>query len=65
MNVLTRFVHAARGWHRPLVLHAVLMFGLAVLSAVGVFADDRLLLGAIGRLDLAGAGPVNCTCCPS
>jgi hypothetical protein len=45
MNVLTRFVHAVRGWHRPLVLHAALMFGLAVFSAVGVFADDRLLLG--------------------
>ena len=45
MNVLTRFVHAMRGWHRPLVLHAALMFGLAVFSAVGVLADDRLLLG--------------------
>src|SRR5690349_11990871 len=40
MNVLTRFVHAVRGWHRPLVLHAALMFGLAAFSAVGVFADD-------------------------
>lgn len=45
MNVLTRCVHAVRGWHRPLVLHAALMFGLAVVAAVGVFADDRLLLG--------------------
>ncbi|WP_433201690.1 hypothetical protein ACQP00_30975 [Dactylosporangium sp. CS-047395] len=33
------------GWHRPLVLHAGLMFGLAVWSFVGLFADDRLLLG--------------------
>ena len=45
MNVLPRLVHAARGWHRPLVLHAALMFALAVFSAVAAFADDRLLLG--------------------
>lgn len=44
MNVFMRFVHAARGWHRPLVLHAALMFGLAAFGAVGVFADDRVLL---------------------
>jgi hypothetical protein len=44
MNVLRRFVHAVRGWHRPLVLHATLMFGLAAFCAVAVFADDRLLL---------------------
>src|SRR5690349_2611763 len=45
MNVVSRFVHAVREWHRPLVLHASLMFGLAAFAAVGVFADDRLLLG--------------------
>jgi hypothetical protein len=45
MNVLMRFVSTVRGWHRPLVLHAVLMIGLAVFSAVGVFTDDRMLLG--------------------
>jgi hypothetical protein len=45
MNVFTRFAHAVRGWHRPLVLHAAVMFGLALFAAVGVFADDRLLLG--------------------
>ncbi|MFI5914037.1 hypothetical protein [Dactylosporangium sp. NPDC051541] len=45
MNGLTRFGHAVRGWHRPLVVHAVLMFGLAVFAAVAVFADDRRLLG--------------------
>ncbi|WP_426512478.1 hypothetical protein ACPPVO_18750 [Dactylosporangium sp. McL0621] len=45
MNVLTRFGRAVRAWHRPLVGHALLMFGLAVVSAVGLFADDRRLLG--------------------
>ena len=45
MNVFTRLAYAVRGWHRPLVLHATLMFGLALFAAVGVFADDRLLLG--------------------
>lgn len=45
MNVLTRFGHAVRGWHRPLVFHSALMFGLAVFSAVAVFTDHRLLLG--------------------
>ena len=45
MNVFTRLGHAVRGWHRPLMCHAAAMFGLAAFSAVGVFADDRLLLG--------------------
>ncbi|MEV6929486.1 hypothetical protein AB0M46_34025 [Dactylosporangium sp. NPDC051485] len=45
MHVLTRFGHAVRGWHRPLVFHTALMFGLALFAAVEVFADDRLLLG--------------------
>src|SRR5690242_5504479 len=45
MKVLSRLVHAARGWHRPLVLLASLMFALAAFSAAAVFADDRLLLG--------------------
>ncbi|MEU7820938.1 hypothetical protein [Catellatospora sp. NPDC049133] len=34
-----------RGWHRPLTANAAAMFALALASAVGVFADDRLLLG--------------------
>src|SRR4051812_41111582 len=45
MNVLTRIGRTVREWHRPLVFHAGLMFGLAVVAAVGVFADHRLLLG--------------------
>src|SRR5262245_899465 len=45
MNVLVRFGRAVRQWHKPLVVHAVLMFGLAGFAAVAVFADDRLLLG--------------------
>ncbi|EEP70437.1 hypothetical protein MCAG_00764 [Micromonospora sp. ATCC 39149] len=36
---------ATRGWHRPLMAHATLMFALAAVSAVGLFVDDRLLMG--------------------
>ncbi len=34
-----------RGWHRPLVVNAALMFTLTLASAVGLFVDDRLLMG--------------------
>ncbi len=34
-----------RGWHRPLVTNATLMFTLTLLSAVGLLVDDRLLMG--------------------
>jgi len=45
MSILTTRHHALRGWHRPLVANAALMFTLALVSAVGLFVDDRLLLG--------------------
>ncbi|MDT7785682.1 MAG: hypothetical protein QOF58_4101 [Pseudonocardiales bacterium] len=32
-------------WHRPLLLNTLLMLGLAPASAIGIFADDRTLLG--------------------
>ncbi|MEV6237879.1 hypothetical protein [Lentzea sp. NPDC051838] len=32
-------------WHRPLLVNTLLMLGLALWSAVGIFADDRTLLG--------------------
>lgn len=32
-------------WHRPLLVNTLLMLGLALVSAVGIFADDRTLLG--------------------
>src|SRR5258708_40319754 len=45
MKVLTKWLGAMRGWHRPLIVHAMLMFTLVVVSAIGVFVDDRLLMG--------------------
>ncbi|MFB9451681.1 hypothetical protein [Dactylosporangium vinaceum] len=45
MSVLTRIGLAVRTWHRPLLVHATLMFALAAFAAVAVFADDRRLLG--------------------
>jgi hypothetical protein len=45
MSILTTRHRALRGWHRPLVANAALMFTLALVSAVGLFVDDRLLLG--------------------
>lgn len=45
MHILSTAVGAMRGWHRPLTAHALAMFSLVLVSAVGVFADDRLLLG--------------------
>lgn len=32
-------------WHRPLMVNVTLMIGLVLVSAVGVFVDDRELLG--------------------
>jgi hypothetical protein len=46
MKVLTTSLGATRGWHRPLLVHTTLMFTLVVVSAVGLFVDDRLLTGA-------------------
>jgi len=45
MTTLTRCLGAMRGWHRPLVANAALMFTLMLVSAVGLFVDDRLLMG--------------------
>jgi len=45
MSILTTRPRALRGWHRPLMANAALMFTLALVSAVGLFVDDRLLLG--------------------
>jgi len=45
MSILTTRHRALRGWHRPLMANAALMFTLALVSAVGLFVDDRLLLG--------------------
>ncbi|WP_432825068.1 hypothetical protein [Dactylosporangium sp. CA-092794] len=44
MTLLTTAVRAMRGWHRPLLANATLMFTLALVCAAGVLADDRLLL---------------------
>jgi len=45
MSILTTRHRALSGWHRPLVANAALMFTLALVSAVGMLVDDRLLLG--------------------
>ncbi|MFC0507097.1 hypothetical protein [Micromonospora costi] len=45
MTILGQCLSALRHWHRPLVANAALMFTLTVLSAVGLFLDDRLLIG--------------------
>src|SRR5258706_9574784 len=34
-----------RGWHRPLMANVTLLFTLALVSAVGLFLDDRVLMG--------------------
>ena len=44
MSILTTRHRAISGWHRPLVANAALMFTLALVSAVGLLIDDRLLL---------------------
>lgn len=35
-----------RSWHRPLVLFSAAMVVMAAVSAVGLVADDRVLVGA-------------------
>ncbi|MEV4812085.1 hypothetical protein [Micromonospora avicenniae] len=45
MTVLATCLNALRGWHRPLVANAALMFTLTLVCAVGLFVDDRLLMG--------------------
>lgn len=45
MTILTSPLTAMRRWHRPLMVNATLMFGLALVCAVGLLVDDRLLLG--------------------
>ncbi|MEV8510689.1 hypothetical protein [Dactylosporangium sp. NPDC051484] len=45
MTILTTCLSAIRGWHRPLVANATLMFTLTLVCAVGLFVDDRLLMG--------------------
>ncbi|MER7444456.1 hypothetical protein [Micromonospora avicenniae] len=45
MTVLATCLNALRGWHRALVANAALMFTLTLVSAVGLFVDDRLLMG--------------------
>jgi len=45
MTIPAPSLGAMRGWHRPLLAYATLMFPLALASAVGLFADDRLLMG--------------------
>jgi hypothetical protein len=37
---------AYRSWHRPLVLFSAAMAVMAVVSAVGLAVDDRILVGA-------------------
>jgi hypothetical protein len=43
---MTTALHRAAHWHRPLMLFASAMAVLAVVSAVGVFVDPRIVTGA-------------------
>lgn len=45
MTIVATCLSALRGWHRPLVANATLMFTLTLVCAVGLFVDDRLLMG--------------------
>src|SRR5829696_82818 len=45
MSKLSIHLGALRGWHRPLLVNVTLMYSLAVVSAVGLFVDDRLIMG--------------------
>jgi len=45
MTMLTTPLRAMRGWHRPLLANVALLFTLMLVSAVGLFVDDRLLMG--------------------
>jgi hypothetical protein len=35
---------AVRGWHRPLLVNTTLMYSLALVSVVGMFVDDRMIM---------------------
>jgi hypothetical protein len=43
---MTTVLHRAAHWHRPLMYFASAMAVLAVVSAIGVFADPRIVTGA-------------------
>jgi hypothetical protein len=43
---MTELTERIRGWHRPMALFAGVMGAAAVLSALGLVVDDRVLLGA-------------------
>jgi hypothetical protein len=45
MTTLTTSLSAMRGWHRPLMANAALMFSLVLVSAGGLVVDDRLIMG--------------------
>ncbi|WP_283138831.1 hypothetical protein [Rhizohabitans arisaemae] len=45
MTILATCLSAMRGWHRPLVANATLLFAVTLVSAVGLLVDDRLLMG--------------------
>ncbi|GIF02329.1 hypothetical protein Ari01nite_97930 [Paractinoplanes rishiriensis] len=44
MSKLPVHLGAVRGWHRPLLVNVALMYSLALVSAVGMFVDDRLIM---------------------
>ncbi|WP_051580671.1 hypothetical protein [Pseudonocardia acaciae] len=43
---MTELTRQVRGWHRPMMLLAGAMVVMAVVSAVGLAVDDRVLIGA-------------------
>ncbi|MFY1691558.1 hypothetical protein [Plantactinospora sp. WMMB782] len=45
MTLLAPGPSTLRDWHRPLLANATLLFGVAVVSAVAMFLDDRQLAG--------------------
>jgi hypothetical protein len=45
MTIPTTRLRAVSGWHRPLLVNVTLMFTLTLVSAVGLFVDDRQLMG--------------------
>jgi hypothetical protein len=44
MSKLPIQLGALRGWHRPLLVNVTLMYGLALVSAVGMVIDDRVIM---------------------
>jgi hypothetical protein len=44
MSKLPIHLGALRGWHRPLLVNVTLMYCLALVSAVGMVVDDRLIM---------------------